>query len=375
MSVAGRSSIDRLSSTGGSSRPVAAHLVLDVGDRLLGGLGATVHHLPARALRQVAPHHQDDQAEHRSDEEADPPGDGQAQRVEQDERAERAEDRAGPVGAVHRDVHPAPVAGRDQLVDGRVDGRVLTADAHSGDEPGRVEEQHPAGPVAQRQRGDAAADQVDAEGDHEQVAPPEPVGQPAEPERADHLAGQVHGGQRPTAAEDMASVSGLVSVSATALATVISSPSRIQATPSATTIRVWKGDQGSRSMRAGMRLRIEPCVSAGCATACLLRKPATTPGPPFHILRPESVECTRKQFSPGRNGVIRTIRIIVQNELYRTFFLTQSGICQGICGSTRPVSSRVFRLDSTADQPPAAIRRSASSARSSWVTVNRTMSP
>ena len=55
--------------------------------------------------------------------------------------------------------------------------------------------------------------------------------------------------------------------------------------------------------------------------------------------------------------------------------VTQSGICQGICGSTRPVSSSVFRLDSTADQPPAAIRRSASSARSSWVTVNRTMSP
>jgi hypothetical protein len=55
--------------------------------------------------------------------------------------------------------------------------------------------------------------------------------------------------------------------------------------------------------------------------------------------------------------------------------VTQSGICQGICGSTRPVSSSVFRLDSTADQPPAAIRRSASSARSSWVTVNRTISP
>ena len=43
---------------------------------------------------------------------------------------------------------------------------------------------------------------------------------------------------RPTAADDSPSVSGWVSVSATALATVISSPSRIQATPSATTIRV-----------------------------------------------------------------------------------------------------------------------------------------
>ena len=64
--------------------------------------------------------------------------------------------------------------------------------------------------------------------------------------------------RRPTAAEDRPRVSGWLSVSATALATVISRPSRIHATPSATTIRVWNGDQGSRSMRAGIRLRTAP---------------------------------------------------------------------------------------------------------------------
>ncbi len=42
----------------------------------------------------------------------------------------------------------------------------------------------------------------------------------------------------------------------TLLAMVISRPSRIQATPSAMTSRLWNLDQGSRSILAGIRLRI-----------------------------------------------------------------------------------------------------------------------
>src|ERR1700722_18545437 len=42
------------------------------------------------------------------------------------------------------------------------------------------------------------------------------------------------------------------------LAMVISRPSRIHATPRATTKRVWKRDQRSRSMRAGTRLVTGP---------------------------------------------------------------------------------------------------------------------
>ena len=57
-------------------------------------------------------------------------------------------------------------------------------------------------------------------------------------------------------------MSSLVSWATTALATVISSPSRIQATPSAMTIRVWNGDHGSLSIRAGMRLRMAPGAGA-----------------------------------------------------------------------------------------------------------------
>src|SRR4051812_3736264 len=62
--------------------------------------------------------------------------------------------------------------------------------------------------------------------------------------------------------DERARVSSSVSLSTTALATVISRPSRIQATPRAITIRVWKGDQGNRSIRAGIRLRITPGAGA-----------------------------------------------------------------------------------------------------------------
>src|SRR5919107_6444012 len=67
----------------------------------------------------------------------------------------------------------------------------------------------------------------------------------------------------PTCVVVRPSVSSLVSWAATALATVISRPSRIQATPRATTMRVWNGDQGNRSIRAGIRLRMAPGASAG----------------------------------------------------------------------------------------------------------------
>src|ERR1044071_4630217 len=54
----------------------------------------------------------------------------------------------------------------------------------------------------------------------------------------------------------MPSVSGCWRMPVTELATVICSPSRIQAAPRPATIRVWNGDQLRRSRRAGMVLRI-----------------------------------------------------------------------------------------------------------------------
>src|SRR6201992_2017935 len=54
----------------------------------------------------------------------------------------------------------------------------------------------------------------------------------------------------------MPSVEDLVSSPETELATVICNPPRITAPPRPQTIRVWNGDQLSRSRRAGIRLRI-----------------------------------------------------------------------------------------------------------------------
>ena len=155
-----------------------------------------VHDLPARALRQVPAEHQDEQPEHRADQKAQPPAQARVEHIEQDQRAQGAENRTQPIRSVDRDVDPAAVAGRDQLVDGGIDGRVFAADAHPGDEPGDVEERDPAGAGAEGQRGQPGPAQVHGHGDHEQLAAAQPVRQPAEEQRPDHLAEQVDGGDQ-----------------------------------------------------------------------------------------------------------------------------------------------------------------------------------
>ena len=135
-------------------------VILDLCDRCLGGLGTAVHDLPAGALRQVPPDEDDDQREHRADQVGDPPAEGGRDVVQGVQGHDGAEEGAGPVGAVDRDVHPAPVPGRDHLVDGRVDRRVLTSDAHPGDHPGQVQEDEPVAAL-RRGRGQAGPDQVD----------------------------------------------------------------------------------------------------------------------------------------------------------------------------------------------------------------------
>ena len=106
--------------------------------------------------------------------------------------ANGTEPRAGPVGAVDRDVDPTAIAGRDQLVDRRVDRRILAADAHAGDEPPDVEE-----PRRGREPGDSAPDQVDQQGDDEELASSPGVGETSEGQRTDDLAQEVAGsGQR-----------------------------------------------------------------------------------------------------------------------------------------------------------------------------------
>jgi hypothetical protein len=60
----------------------------------------------------------------------------------------------------------------------------------------------------------------------------------------------------------MSSVLGWVSTPVTELAIVICKPSRIHAAPNPQTIRVWNGDQPSRSSRAGTLVRIGTAATA-----------------------------------------------------------------------------------------------------------------
>src|SRR4029078_307225 len=86
---------------------------------------------------------------------------------------------------------------RDQCVYREIDVSLYPADTHTGDEPGDVEVDDPARAIAQCERGETAAHEGHTQRDHEKVASAEFVRQEPEEQRADHLAGQVHGGDEP----------------------------------------------------------------------------------------------------------------------------------------------------------------------------------
>src|SRR6185437_16099755 len=81
-----------------------------------------------------------------------------------------------------------------------------------------------------------------------------------------------------TAPADMFRVFLSVRSDPTFAAMVISRPSRIQATPSATISRVWNLDQGNRSIRAGIKLRIYGLLVVSEDVVAMLRSfsPALT---------------------------------------------------------------------------------------------------
>ncbi len=83
--------------------------------------------------------------------------------------------------------------------------------------------------------------------------------------------------RKPTAVVERPRREPSVSFSPTLLAMVISSPSRIQQVPRATTMRVWNGDQGNRSIRAGMRERTLP----GCSVVPPVAVTRTSRHPPL----------------------------------------------------------------------------------------------
>jgi hypothetical protein len=155
---------------------------LDVAGDALGLLVVPVQEQPARALRHVAPDEQDPEAHGGREPEAQAPADVGAEQVlvEQDQRRQRAEDRADPVAASDDQVDRAPHARRDELVHGRVDRRVLAADAGSGDEAAGDEPRE-----VHRERGEHAAGEEDRQREHEQPLAADLVSQAAEVEGAE----------------------------------------------------------------------------------------------------------------------------------------------------------------------------------------------
>ena len=175
-----------------------SHGLLDLRKLSLGLLHAAVGHEPARALGEGARHDEDDESEHGAHQEREPPPDVRGERVQEDERDERAEDRAGPVAAVDPDVDTAAILRGHHLVDRGVDGRVLAADSHARDEPRPVEvdEPQPAA-VVHRERRKPCAEEVQEERDDEEPLPPELIRHPPEDERTHDLADEVHRRDQP----------------------------------------------------------------------------------------------------------------------------------------------------------------------------------
>ena len=147
-----------------------------------------MRHQPARTFRQPQPHEEHDSREYRADQKRRAPAvfGIDHRRIEQHDRRDRAERRADPEPAVDHQVGPAAHPRRDQLLDGRIDRRVFAADAGAGDEA----EQQKA-PEIPRERRRGGRQQIDRQGDEEQFLAPEPVGKPAEEERAQHGAGEI----------------------------------------------------------------------------------------------------------------------------------------------------------------------------------------
>ena len=165
-------------------------LLLDGGDDHLRLLGAPVREQPAGAFGNEAAQVDDAEAQHRTDEEGDPPADvdRKAFGVEQERAGEGAEGGTRPVGAVDGQIDAATVLAGDQFVDGGVDRGVLATDAHARDEPTDQEDLHVR--CEARRRG-AGKVQRQREGEHLLAA--EGVGQPAEDQCPHHLTQEVDG--------------------------------------------------------------------------------------------------------------------------------------------------------------------------------------
>ncbi len=172
----------------GRSAAARKKLRFDAADDRVRRLREAVRHQPARAFRNPKSHDQNNESYCCADQERQPPADRRIDecRIEQDERTARAHCRAKPEAAVDEEVGPAAEPCRNKLLDCRIDGSVFAADAGAGEKAERDE-----APRIPRQPRGRGRREINDEGDCEQLLAPEPIGQPAEEDRAEHCTGEI----------------------------------------------------------------------------------------------------------------------------------------------------------------------------------------
>jgi len=176
---------------GGQHVARAHHSAFDSGDHALGLGCVTVRHQPAGTLWQPHPHEEDHQRQGRAEQKRQPPAVFRIDqdRIEQQDGAQCAHGRADPEAAVDDEIGPSANSGGDELLDGRVDRGIFPADARAGEKA----EQREAREIP-RKGGGRGRKKVHRERDEEQLLASEPIGQPAEEQRADHGASKIGAG-------------------------------------------------------------------------------------------------------------------------------------------------------------------------------------
>ncbi len=146
---------------------------------------------PTGAFRHEAAQQENAQAQYAADGEPEAPApvDRHDGRVEKHQGGAGACDRTEPKAAIDHEIDAAAIVCRYEFVDGRIDGGILAADPDTRDRP-----ECRKAPEIPRCGGEQHAGQIDDQRDIEHEPPAEPVGEPAEDERAAHGSNHVGGG-------------------------------------------------------------------------------------------------------------------------------------------------------------------------------------
>src|SRR5256714_1575042 len=165
-------------------------LVLNHADNLIRLVEASMHHQPAWALWDIAPHEQDCQSKNGAQTKAESPTNvhGEEMWVEQHHRQGSADRRTDPPAAIDREIHVATNSRWDELINSGVNCRILPTDSRARQEAADGEPDE----VGGQGRGYCSA-KVDGQGNHKELFTPIHVGKAGKEQSAQDGAKQVNG--------------------------------------------------------------------------------------------------------------------------------------------------------------------------------------